>query len=90
MPKKPNSIPEYQFLLEMSTLARTNCDHSGEEANLWTSEDPQERAAASKLCGGCIAFSACATSASELSVTFGVWAGKDYTKSIPDDVRKAS
>lgn len=44
---------------------------------LWTSEDATERATAAAGCDGCPLAPECLAAATELGVTFGVWAGHD-------------
>ena len=56
---------------------RTPCQ--GRDAALWLSEDHTERAAAIPLCAGCELLTYCHEYATEIKVTFGVWAGTDRT-----------
>src|SRR5438309_1022996 len=52
----------------------------GIHADLWTSEDPDEREGATYRCVGCPALDACGAFADLARERFGVWAGKDKTK----------
>ena len=56
---------------------RTPCQ--GWDADLFLSEDHTERAAAVPLCAGCDLLTCCHEYATELKVSFGVWAGTDWT-----------
>jgi Transcription factor WhiB len=65
-------------LLEMVDHGqRPPCGYSSDS---WMSEDPGERATAARRCAGCPLFKVCAGLASEIKPSFGVWAGRDWTK----------
>ena len=58
---------------------RPRCGEFGGH-ELWLSENPEERALAKSWCAGCPVIDECAAAATELKVSFGVWAGRDRTK----------
>ncbi len=49
-------------------------------AELFTSDDHEQRAQAATLCHGCRLFQLCAEAADENREAFGVWAGRDRGK----------
>ena len=49
-------------------------------ADLWLSDSHDDRAEAAVWCVGCAVFTECAEAAGEFRPTFGVWAGRDYTR----------
>lgn len=59
-------------------------DHNG--ADLWLSDDPDDRAAAAHWCEGCPVLTACAESADAHGERFGVWAGRDRGTRTPRPV----
>jgi hypothetical protein len=58
---------------------RTPCQ-GWPDGSPWLSEDADERAMAAGLCTGCPLFTACDGAAAAHRVTFGVWAGRDRTR----------
>ena len=57
---------------------RPRCGEYG-GADLWLSEDPDDRALAARWCRGCLVLDACHNAAEEGAEQFGVWAGIDRT-----------
>ncbi|REF30638.1 WhiB family transcriptional regulator [Calidifontibacter indicus] len=55
---------------------RPRCAEPGGH-ELWTSDDPEDRATAVRWCRGCPVLTECADAAAELDATWGVWAGVD-------------
>jgi hypothetical protein len=48
--------------------------------NLWTSENPDDRAIAAQWCNGCVVLNLCTAVAVEEDHRWGVWAGVDRTR----------
>jgi hypothetical protein len=65
----------------LNAAARGQCPRcsDGEASWMFTDEDPRVRAVAATYCNGCVVWSEC----NEVGVyqQFGVWAGKDRTRS---------
>lgn len=59
---------------------RTHCSDPTTSA-LWLSDDRGERDQAKKLCGRCPVILECGGAAKGWGITFGVWGGRDFTKS---------
>ena len=62
--------------------ARPRCAEPGGH-ELWTSDDPDDRAHAVTLCRGCPIAARCLDAAIELKVTHGVWGGRDLSPDPP-------
>jgi hypothetical protein len=68
----------------LAELARSGeLHHCGDPSTgwMWLSDDVEDRALAIKLCRGCPVFDLCGEAASLQRERFGVWAGRDRTRS---------
>jgi hypothetical protein len=59
---------------------RPNCSDP-ESHWMWLSEHRQERALAARMYGGCAVIAECGDAADANGERFGVWSGRDYTRS---------
>jgi len=79
VPIRAAAVPAWLRLqAELSDADSVPC--RGQNSRLWTSEQPEERAAAAYRCAPCPAIASCGDYAEVARERFGVWAGRDRTK----------
>lgn len=67
---------EWRALHRRLTTTEVKCR---EDPDMWTSNDPQQRQAAVKLCARCPLRAPCHAAAVSSKEKFGVWGGRDMT-----------
>ena len=82
-------LPASESAWRALVLAAEGAPCSGPHADRWTSDDPEDRAAAAFECEGCPVIGLCRTYADLAGERFHVWAGVDRTRG-PGSKRRAA
>lgn len=78
VPIKAVAMPLW-LRLQTAVMEASNVPCGGADGDLWTSELPEEREAATYRCTGCPVVEMCSRYAEAAREKFGVWAGIDRT-----------
>lgn len=79
VPIKAAALPLW-LKLQTAVMEAPDVSCCGAHGDWWTSEQPEERAAAAYRCGPCPVIASCGDYAEVARERFGVWAGRDRTK----------